>query len=72
MMLEYFPFSILPINTTFNIGDFYVTPTTYRHLLLEDRKTGKAPLLLGPTLIHTRKKIDTFNYFAATLTGLGL
>ena len=40
--------SILSIDTTFNIGDFYLTPTTYRHLLLEDRRTGKPPLLLGP------------------------
>ena len=63
-------FSILSIDTTFNIGDFYLTPTTYRHLLLEDRRTGKPPLLLGPTLIHTRKNSDTFNYFGATLAGL--
>ena len=63
-------FSVLSIDTTFNIGDFYVTPTTYRHLLLEDRRTGKPPLLLGPTLIHTRKNSDTFSYFGATITGL--
>jgi len=37
-------FSVLSNDTTFNIGDFYVTPTTYRHLLLEDRRTGKPPL----------------------------
>ena len=35
-------FSVLSIDTTFNIGD-YVTPTTYRHLLLEDWRTGKPP-----------------------------
>ena len=63
-------FSVLSIDTTFNIGDFYVTPTTYRHLLLDDRRTENPPLLLGPTLIHTRKDSDTFSYFGATLTGL--
>ena len=47
-----------------------MTPTTYRHLLLDDRRTENPPLLLGPTLIHTRKDSDTFSYFGATLTGL--
>ena len=55
-------FLVLSIDTTFNISDFYVTPTTgYRHLLLEDRRTGKPPLLLGPALIHTRKNSDTLD-----------
>lgn len=62
--------SLLSIDTTFNIGDFYLTPTTYRHLLLEDKGTGKPPLLMGPTLIHTRKDSETFSYFESTLTGL--
>ena len=63
-------FSVLSIYTTFNIGDFYVTPTTYRHLLLGDRRTENPSLLLGPTLIHMRKDSDIFSYFGATLTGL--
>ena len=54
----------------FNMGHFYLTPTTYKHLLMEDRKTGKPPLLLGPTPIHAWKNTDIFNYFRATLTGL--
>ena len=37
-------FSVLSIDTTFNIGDFYATPTTYRHLLLDDRRTENPPL----------------------------
>ena len=61
---------MLSIDTTFNIGDIYVTSTTYGHLLLEDRRTRKPPLLLGPTLIHTRKNSDTFIYFGATIAGL--
>lgn len=39
-------------------------------MLLKDRATGNPPLLLGPTLVHTRKNEDTFSYFGATLTGL--
>ena len=63
-------FSILSIATTFNIGHFYLTPTTFRHLLLEDKRTGNPPLLMGPTLIHTRKDTETFCYFGSALTGL--
>ena len=63
-------FSILFIDTTFNIGDFYLTPTTYRHLLLQDKRTRNPPLLMGPTLVHTRKDVETFSYFGSTLTGL--
>lgn len=36
-------FSVLFIDTTFNIGDFYLTPTTYRHLLMEDKRTRNPP-----------------------------
>ena len=34
-------------------NDLHLTPTAYRHLLLEaDQGTGKPPFLTGPTLIH--------------------
>ena len=29
-------FGIFTANTTYNLGEFYVTPTTYKHLMLED------------------------------------
>ena len=62
-------YSILTADTTYNLGDFYVTPTTYQHLLLEDVATGKHPTFLGPVLIHQRKNFSAFNYFASTLVG---
>ena len=40
-------FSVLSIDITFNVGDFYVTPTTYRHLLLDDRRTETPLFYLG-------------------------
>ena len=43
---------ILTIDPTYNLGQFYVTPTTYPHLMLEDITTRKNPSLLGPVLIH--------------------
>ena len=60
---------ILTIDPTYNLGQFYVTPTTYPHLMLEDITTQKNPSLLGPVLIHQRMDFSTFNYFSSTLVG---
>ena len=60
-------FSILTVDTTFNLGDFYVTPTCYKHLLLEDIRSGDSPLIPGPILVHQQMKFASFNYFASTL-----
>lgn len=49
-------FSILGVDATFNLGEFSVTITTYRHLLLEEETTGKPPVMIGPALIHKTKK----------------
>ena len=57
-------FSVLSVDTTFNLGDFFVTPTTYRHLMLED---GKHPAIIGPVLVHQQLKFSSFNYFFSTL-----
>ena len=65
-----FNFSILGIDPTFNLGDFSVTPTTYRHLLLQHSQTGRSPLLLGPMLVHYQKLFRRYNYFFSTLNGL--
>ena len=64
------PPQILCIDTTFNIGNFYVTPTTYKHSLLVDRKYGKPPTLLGPTMVHMQKKAQTYRYFLSLLVSL--
>ena len=65
-----FYFAILGIDPTFNLGEFSVTPTVYRHLLLHDPSTGQSPLLLGPILVHQRKQFRNYNYFFSTLIGL--
>ena len=62
-------FGVLTADTTYNLGDFYVTPLTYPHLMLQDVKTGMSPLMLGPVLIHQRVDFTAFNYFASTLVG---
>ena len=63
-------FCIVTVDPTFNLGDFDVTPLTYRHLLLETVRSGNQPIFLGPTLIHYRKTFSTYLYFASTLVGL--
>ena len=60
-------FSPLSIDTTFNLGEFYVTPVSYYHLMLEDARTRKHPVIVGPMLVHQRMQFSTFNYFASTL-----
>lgn len=51
----------------FNIGELYVTPTTYPHLMLEDVRSLKHPCICGPILVHQQVDFASFNYFASTL-----
>ena len=37
-------FSVLTVDPTFNLGDFDVTPTTYRHHLLISTRSSKNQL----------------------------
>ena len=60
-------YSILTADTTYNLGDFYVTPISYQHLKLEDITTGRHPTFIGPILVHQRKNYSAFNYFTNTL-----
>lgn len=62
-------FGILTVDTTYNLGDFYVTALTYPHLMLQDVTTKRSPLLLGPVLVHQSTSFSAFNYFASTLVG---
>ena len=43
---------------------------TYRHLLLETKRSKKHPIFLGPTLIHYRKTFGAYLFFASTLVGM--
>jgi hypothetical protein len=52
-------FSILGVDPTFNLGDFMVTVTTYRHLMLETN-TGAHPVMIGPCLIHQQKLFPSY------------
>lgn len=60
-------FGILTADTTYNLGEFYVTPTAYQHLLLQDVRSKQHPTITGPIVIHQQTDFASYNYFAATL-----
>lgn len=55
------------VDVTYDIGNFFVTTTTYKHLMVVDKETGSSPTFLGPLMIHTNERADDFHYFASTL-----
>ena len=48
------------IDMTFNLGNFYVVVTTYRHLQLQTKRGGKEPVILGPVMMCMRKDRATY------------
>ena len=62
-------FSILGVDPTFNFGDYYVTLTTYRHLLLRT-KEDKNPVRIGPTLVHHKKELSSYYELSSTMIKL--
>ena len=65
-----FEYCVLTVDPTFSLGNFDVTLTTYRHLLLECSRSKKPPVMIGPTLIHNKKTLQTHLFFAASMIGL--
>ena len=63
-------FGILTVDPTFNLGEFDVTVTTYRHLLLKCRRTQHHPAFIGPVMVHFKKSFSTYLFFSSTLVGL--
>ena len=53
------PFTLLGAHPTFNICDYNVTITTYRHWLLLVKDQDIHPVMLGPVLICTNKSYFT-------------
>eukprot|EP00112_Aurelia_sp_Birch-Aquarium-sp1_P016585 Seg3779.2 transcript_id=Seg3779.2/GoldUCD/mRNA.D3Y31 product="hypothetical protein" protein_id=Seg3779.2/GoldUCD/D3Y31 len=59
--------SVLGIDQTFNVGNFYVTLTNYHHLMLKKKRgSNECPVFLGPTLIHHQKTFESFLNFLPT------
>ena len=56
-------FCVLTVDRTFNLGDFDVTPTAYRNLLLKTVRYECNPVFIGPTMVHYRNTFGTFLFF---------
>ena len=65
-------FSVMSVDPTLNLGQFYVNPITFQNLLVSSNfsRNSKHPILIGPVLIHHTKTFHAFYYFASTLTRL--
>lgn len=59
--------SILTIDPTCNVADFYVTSATYLSSRFIQTRTGKAAVLPGPAMLNVRKSEKEFKYFAHIL-----
>ena len=59
--------SVLSIDTTFNVGQFYVTSTTYQNPTFINQHTGKFVNVPGPALFHVCQDEPQFLFFCNTL-----
>ena len=63
-------FGVVTIDPTFCLGDFEVTITTCRHLVLQCRRSSEPPVFIGPAMVHYKKTFSTYLFFAFSLIGL--
>ena len=50
----------LCIDTTFDVGDFYLTTTTFKEIPLLMNKDQGIPTFIGPSMIHYSKDTNTY------------
>ena len=62
--------SVVGVDPTFNLGEFSVTVTTYKHLQLIEQQTKNPPVLLGPMMVHQKKNKDSYHFLASGIVGL--
>ena len=62
-------FSVLGIDPTFSLGSFFVTVTTYKHLMLRKKTTNDHPVFIGPCFIHMQQETQTYYSFLSCLHG---
>ena len=63
MELSKLSFFWLGIDTSFNLGKFFVTPITFQNQALQNRKTKQTVITLGPTIIHYRENCLSYQEF---------
>ena len=66
-----YSFSIFGVDPALNLSAFSVIPIVFRNVLLEDSRTHRSPVIMGPMLVHYRKQFYTdVSSFFSTLIGL--
>ena len=55
--------TILAFDTTFNIGEYYFTQSTYQNLSLLHQNSNKHPWFPGPVFVHRNQRKEDFQYF---------
>ena len=58
------------VDTTYGIGDFFVTTTSYKNLKLVNTSNNEHPSFPGPALFHMEQDAPVFGYFARTMIGI--
>ena len=60
--------SVLPIDTTLNLCDLWITDTSYRNKRLINRESGKKKaIFVGPMMFHFTKDVGAFGRFSLEL-----
>jgi hypothetical protein len=65
---ENFAGCVMGVDTTFNVGDYLTTITTFRHGLLVDKKTCESPVMIGPVLLHQSKTKRSYLSLASQIS----
>ena len=60
-------FSVFGVDATFELGDFYVTLTTYKNTSLRNCRTNSPPVFLGPAFIHMERRTQDYQSFFSSL-----
>lgn len=64
--------SILSIDTSYNVGNFYVTSTTHQSSKFVHSRIGKPAILPGAAMFHVRRSEKHFKYFSHSLLEVNL
>ena len=62
--------SVMTVDSTFNFGEFYFTPITFKNLAVHRKLTGQPKIDMGPALIYQRKVFSSYHYFSSHLVGI--
>ena len=60
--------SVLSVDKTYNLGQFYVSVSVYRNLFLQWSHTGDLPVFIGTMFVHGNSDFETYAAFIGHLS----